>query len=66
MVENSPVKIDYKVMEYQGDHGKHCLVGPEVIHIKALKGITLFDILDHMLIIGTGELVSPDFLWCGA
>jgi len=64
MVENSSVQVDYQVVEYQGDHGEHCLSSPEVIHIKGLKGIALFEILNDILIVGTGAIGSPDLLWC--
>ena len=63
MVENGSVEVDYQVVEYQGNHGEHCLSSPEVIHIKGLKGIALFEILDYILIVGTRPIASPDLLW---
>ena len=63
MVEDSSVTVDYQVVKYQGNHGEQCLSSPEVIHIKALKGIALFEILDDILIVGAGPIASPDILW---
>ena len=42
MVQNGSVKVDYQVVEYQGNHGKHRLSSPKVVHIKALKGLAFF------------------------
>ena len=62
-VENGSVKVDYQVVKYQGDHGEHCLSSPEVIDIKGLKGVALFEIFDDILIVGTRTIASPDLLW---
>jgi len=62
-VQNSSVEVDDHVVVYQGDHGEHCLSGPEVMHIKALKAVALLKVLDHVLTVGTRALGSPDLLW---
>ena len=62
MVQNGSVKVDYQVMEYQGYQNKYCLKCPKVLHIKAIKEVSLFYILNYILIIGTGTIVIPDIL----
>jgi len=63
MLQNSFIKVDDYVVEYQGNHGNHCFSCPEVMHMKYLKDVALFEIFVYILIIGARSLVSSDFLW---
>lgn len=63
-VENCSVQIHHEVAEDHGNHGKHRLGGPAVIHIQALEKAALLQILDHVLIVGTGAVGTPDLLQC--
>ena len=62
-VQNRSIQVDNQVVEYQGNHGKHRLSSPKVVHIKALKAVAIFEILYYILIIGTGAVGSPDLIW---
>jgi hypothetical protein len=63
-VQDSSIEVDNQVVKHQGNHREHRLSGPEVVHIKALKPIALLKILDHILIVSTGAVGSPDLLRC--